>query len=143
MERLENKLYFDANIFIYAIEGNAFLQQSLKDFLDFVSRQIEIIVTSELTLAECLVLPRRNDNKYLQSMYLDALIKNRKVSLKNVDIATWLLASDIRAKYNFHLPDSVHIATAILNDCSLMTNDKKLKGVEGLKIFYLDDFLQS
>ena len=142
MEILGHKLYVDTNVFIYSIEGEASKKKAIEDFFILVSNKVKFVITSELTVAECLVKPKRDSDINLENLYLDILVESENIFLKIVDINIWILAADIRAKYNFQLSDSVHIATAILNDCSFVTNDKGLKNVEGLEILYLDDFLQ-
>ena len=138
-----NKIYFDTNIFIYSIEREE-TKEIFRDFFTSIVNKVSSIITSELTIAECLVKPKRENNKELENMYLDILIENQNIHLQKVDIATWILASDVRAKYNFKIPDSIHIATALLNDCIFITNDKALhnKYIEGLDVFSLDDFLE-
>src|ERR1700737_1580945 len=51
-----SKLYFDANVFIYAVEGSDDIAGRLRTLFELLSRNLDLAVTSELTLAE--VLPK-------------------------------------------------------------------------------------
>ena len=53
-----SKLYFDANVFIYAVEGSDDIAGRLRTLFELLNRAVNLAVTSELTLAE--VLPKAN-----------------------------------------------------------------------------------
>jgi predicted nucleic acid-binding protein len=85
-------------------------------------------VTSELTLAECLVKPLsmkkfENSDIYLQS------IQNSSI-LEVVPIHRMILieAANLRAATGCRLPDAIHLATAKTNQCDIfITNDRDIK----------------
>ncbi len=141
----DDKIYFDSNIFIYSIEN---LDDSksvfINDFLKSLDCRLNQIITSQLTLLECLVKPRRDRNKELENKYLDNIVNNENIFLDDIDTKTLMLALDIRSKENFQIPDAIHIATAVKNECSaILTNDKHFKVLESqnMKVWYLDDLL--
>ena len=50
------------------------------------------------------------------------------------------LTAIIRAKYNFQLPDSLQIATAIVSECdAFLTNDVALKKVTEIRAIVISD----
>ena len=61
-----SRLYFDTNVFIYATEGTGRRKQSLGNFFSLIEEKNGVIVTSELTLAECLVKPKKDRNDELK-----------------------------------------------------------------------------
>ena len=56
------------------------------------------------------------------------------VDLKNTDIDLLDYVTSIRKKNKLKLPDSVILATAKINDCILLTNDKKLNKVRSIQV---------
>jgi predicted nucleic acid-binding protein len=69
----ETRLYLDANVFIYAIEGNADISNPLRELFDLFRSRRGIGITSELTLAE--VLPRAGGVQ--RRSYLDLILWSR------------------------------------------------------------------
>jgi predicted nucleic acid-binding protein len=52
-------------------------------------------------------------------------------------------AALIRARHAIRLPDALQIAAAIQGEATLViTNDKRLKKVDGVEVLVLSDFLQ-
>jgi predicted nucleic acid-binding protein len=84
--------------------------------------------TSPVTLAECLVLPtRQNDSE------------KRQVFVK-IDIPIAQHAAEIRVKYNLKLPDALQIATALVSNCeAFLTNDVQLKRVTELQVLVISE----
>ena len=118
----------------------------MNNFLKSVVSNFHQIITSELTLAECLIRPIRIDNKELENMYLDYIVNNERITLEKIDMKTLMIAVDIRAKKNFKILDAIHIATAIKNRCSaIFTNDKQfnLLKTENMDIWLLDEVLKN
>ena len=119
------RLYLDANVFIYAMEGNADIAEPLRQLFDLFRANRGIGITSELTLAE--VLPRVSAVR--RRSYLDMLVWSRMFDLRPV-------SRDIlieTAKYREHagmpkLPDAIHIVTAIHSGCrTVLSADSRLK----------------
>lgn len=61
-----NKVYLDTNIFIYALEGFSQYLDILTGLFNALDEGVIIGVTSELTLAEVLIKPMRDNNEQLQ-----------------------------------------------------------------------------
>ena len=98
MEILNSKLYVDTNVFIYSIEGEAKKKKAIEYFFMSVSSKINTIVTSELTIAECLIKPIRDGNIDLENLYLDILTDDENIDLKMINLNILVLAARIRAK---------------------------------------------
>ena len=125
------RIYIDTNIFIYAVEGYSEFVEPLTSLFSAIDNDELEAVTSELTLAESLVKPFKDDNKHLQSVYLAALHSGQSFSVVPIDRFILVEAARIRANSTFlNLADAIHLATADFFHCScFLTNDKRLVSV--------------
>jgi predicted nucleic acid-binding protein len=107
-----------------------FYVERIAPFVDQVRQRVNaqgvVQVTSELTRLECRVKPVRERNNALLSAFDDyfAMVIDEIVPLSRqvVDRAT-----DLRAHYRFHTPDSLHLAAAVESSCDLfLTHDRRL-----------------
>ncbi len=129
------RVYFDANIFIYLIEGFAALERQLLAIRDSIAAGEAEIVTSELTLSEVLVAPFRKGDAALAAVYREFLEDSGAFVLRPAARETWVRASLYRAQSRLKTPDALHIATAVEAECSLfLTHDKPLQSLKGLRI---------
>lgn len=121
------RVYLDANVFIYALEGEASLKaQVLPLFTALDAGEIDG-VTSELTLAEVQVAPYRASHTELADRYERLLLPRPNLDRIPVTPALWRAAARLRAQTKLRLPDAVHLATAEAEDCAfLVTGDKDL-----------------
>lgn len=123
------RIYVDANIFIAMVEQpgeRAGLLTCL--FSNARASRTPFIVTSELTLAELLVVPYRRHDASLISLYQNWLGSNERVHVEVVSRPILELAAQLRAAIpSLRLPDAIHLATSISCDCQrFMTFDRKL-----------------
>jgi predicted nucleic acid-binding protein len=115
-----NKIFVDTNIILYLLNGDKTIAELLN------GKQIYISFITELELLGF----HKNTKKDMKIMreFLDACIiidineeiKNQVVSLKR--------------KYNFKLPDSIIIATALFIDLPLITADQEFNKLEDLNL---------
>lgn len=110
------KCLLDTNQIIEAINNGYKLPR--EDYIISFITELELLSFSRLTTMEELKIRR--------------LLSNFCI----VDISDNIKAETIRIRklYNFKLPDSIIVATAIAENTILFTNDKQLFQVEGLKI---------
>jgi predicted nucleic acid-binding protein len=132
-------VYIDSNCLMYYFEGSTSFATSIEKLFDSCIDNNVKMLSCHLTLAEMLVLPCKTNNKPIIELY-----KNLEKHIPNfyfcsVSKEVFVLSAEIRAKYNFRTPDSIHLATAELNNCDLFVSaDKKIKGYKGkLKVFAL------
>ena len=85
---LSGRVYFDTNIFIYALEGYAAFRSALTALFEALDRKALTAVTSELTLAEALVKPLLDRHAERQAAYLQLL--QSTASLMVVPVSRWL-----------------------------------------------------
>lgn len=126
------RLFLDTAPVVYFVEQNP-------EFIDrvapvFARLDLDIIgVVSAVTLAECLIFPIQRGLTDLEQAF-EEIIDSERVEfiVANREIAK--LTAIIRAKYNFQLPDSIQIATAIVSNCdAFLTNDIALKKVTEIR----------
>jgi predicted nucleic acid-binding protein len=125
----ETRLYLDANVFIYAIEGNADISNPLRELFDLFRSRRGIGITSELTLAE--VLPRAGGVQ--RRSYLDLIHWSRIFDLHPVSRDILIETAEYRRTARMpKLPDAIHVVTAIRAGCrTILSADSRLRLPEG------------
>ena len=129
LRRLEtSRVYFDANIFIYALEGISPFVEELNEVFESVDNGEITAFTSELSLAECLVKPYIEKDVLRQEIFDQILTTSDTFKVLPVDRQLLKDAASLRATYTaLRLPDAIHIATALSDQCVFLTNDIRLK----------------
>lgn len=124
-----SRLYLDANILIMLGEGKG----EIADLLTELAAQQEpeptpFLCTSELSLAEILVVPYRENNDELIDRYDGWLTSGSFMEVGPVHRSVLWYAAVLRATYkSIKLPDAIHVATAIAFGCShMLTADSRL-----------------
>lgn len=129
-----HEAYLDSNVIIYAFEGAepAALRSLRALFADLASGATGAR-TSLLTRAEVLVRPLRERQDELAAAYRELLSGTRDVAVQPIDAAVVDRAAALRASHHaLHLPDALHLATAVLCRCRyFVTSDKRLPASVG------------
>jgi predicted nucleic acid-binding protein len=142
MEIIKSPVYFDTNIFIYAIDGHEEYQDLLQNIFEYIAENKMLVITSELTLAECLVKPMRDENREAIGQYTNHIKTSELLKVKAVSRNILISSADARNKLGLKLPDAIHMATAIDQECkTFVTNDRKLTAPEGMERIYIKDLL--
>jgi predicted nucleic acid-binding protein len=128
------RIYLDTNIFISAFEMKSEVSQSLLDLLS----QAKVLsnprfVTSEMTLAELLVLPLRTNDVAQITLYSVTIAPSAWLDVQPVSREILVRAAGLRASVpSRRLPDAVHLATAMSVGCThLLTLDKGIRPQAG------------
>jgi predicted nucleic acid-binding protein len=131
-----NRVYLDANVWIYALEGYEAFAASLAALFARIDAGELIAVTSELTLAEVLVKPIADGHRAIQDRYLEALQPHDALVLVPVDRFLWINAATLRAHTPaLKLPDAVHAVSALATGArDFITNDARFRSVTGLSV---------
>jgi predicted nucleic acid-binding protein len=126
------RLYLDANVFIYAIEGSADIADPLRQLFDLLRANRGIGVTSELTLAE--VLPRASTVQ--RRSYLNMIVWSRIFDLHPVSRDILIETAEYRKTAGMpKLPDAIHAVTAIRAGCrTVLSADLRLKLPNGYSV---------
>ena len=140
VSRWLGSVYIDANVVIYTIE-------KLRPFLDvhrFVFERADKgeikLVTSQISLNECLAKPVADGNVALIDAYLTFVADRPSLAVVPTSRAICIEAAKLRAAQNLKLPDALHVATALQSGCAVfLGNDRRIKSVPGLTVEYWDD----
>lgn len=113
------RLYIDSNVFIAMLEHSDERAKKLLRLFELGRRDSGFsFMTSELTLAELLVRPIREDDEELVELYHRWIGPDSFVAVRSVDREPLLLAARMRASDPaIKLPDAIHLATALNGDC--------------------------
>lgn len=138
------RVYLDSNVFIYALEGDETTAELVMSLLSTLRSKPKFAVTSELTLAEILVIPETARKVGLRRKYLDLVVWSGVFDLRPVSREVLIESARYRLavhpgkpapredRRNF-LPDAIHVVTAIQNGCEFfVARDKRLKLPRGL-----------
>lgn len=131
-----SRVYLDANVWIYALEGYEAFAASLAALFARIDAGELVAVTSELTLAEVLVKPIADGNTVIQDRYLEALQPHDALVLVPVNRTLWIDAATLRAQTpTLKLPDAVHAVSALATGArDFITNDARFRSVAGLSV---------
>lgn len=120
--------YLDTNVLISILDGKEPLAEPQAEFVRRLDAGEARAVTSELTLAECLVLPYARNDKKLIARYLLFMEGRSQFPVLPVSRAVLVRAAGLRAESRIHLPDAIHVATAEIADCDIfVTDDNRIK----------------
>jgi predicted nucleic acid-binding protein len=133
-----NRLFLDTAPVVYFVEQNSEFIARVEPI--FARLDLDIIgVISAVTLAECLVFPIKRGFIDLEQAF-EEVVNSDRVEFIVADREIAKLTAIIRAKYNFQLPDSIQIATAIESNCdAFLTNDIALRKVTEIRTIVVSE----
>ena len=131
-------VYFDANIFIYLLEGNDSYSQALSDITSLIANNQVNVVCSDLVYTE--MLPhhaKRNNHKAIE--HIIDFLNHFKIVRISREIA--IHAGVLRGETGMKTPDALHVATAINQQCDIfLTNDAGIHTPSNMQRVLLSDF---
>ncbi len=132
------KVTMDSNIFIYHFEENTeFVPFTRKIFQALFLKNLKAI-TSVVSIIETLSYP--SPQKVINEIK-EAFLTLPNLEIIEVNQAIAIKAAWIRREYGFRVPDSIQLATAIINKAhAFISNDQRLKKFKQIKIILLKDF---
>lgn len=137
-----DRILIDTNSFIYFMEDNEVYADILQGVFDMIECGKVFGITSTLVLTEVLTKPIKDKNNKLQTQYTAFLTHFPNLYLRNIDIKVAIKAAKLRARYEIKTPDSIFIATAFEEHASaIITNDIRLRKIEGIDFIILDDYI--
>lgn len=130
---MSGKVYLDANIWIYFLDGNSeFGEKSKKLFTHLDSTGTEVCF-SALNFTEILGSKAKSDEQIAQTW--EFVLGSELLSLEMITPITALKAAELRRKYGIRTADALHLATAITHNCEkFYTNDVKLKKIKEIEV---------
>jgi predicted nucleic acid-binding protein len=129
------RIYLDTAPIIYLVEEKEPFREKVVSHLRGKDVTLQ---TSEMARLESRVKPMREKDAVLLAAYDEFFAEDFKqiIGLTRTVVDT---ATELRAKYNFKTPDSIHLAAAITNSCEVfLTNDHRLDRCAEIKIETLE-----
>ena len=144
------RVYFDANVFITALEQSSARSDHAWWILQAIQDGEIAGVTSEITLAEVLVKPIELGMQDLVVAYESMIAPASNFDVPAVTREILIDAARVRSRRaSVKLPDAVHLATARSRSCVFfVTEDRRMEVLEGMKRlvvspFTLDEILRA
>jgi predicted nucleic acid-binding protein len=136
-------LAVDTAIFIYFMEEEPRYLPLIAPFFEEADRGKRQLVTSAVTLLEVLVVPYRAGDVRLAERYEALLTNSRGVRLVDASRDQLRAAAQLRGATGMKTPDALQIAAALSPGCkALLTNDRALPVVPGLRIVQLSSYVE-
>ncbi|MCK5934676.1 MAG: PIN domain-containing protein [Fulvimarina manganoxydans] len=130
MGLIARHIYLDTNVFIAMVERK---NEELRAFIDRVSKAGYRLFTSEITLAELLVKPFEEADRELILAYDQLITTGPLMTVLPISRNILRKSAELRAIFGTKLPDSVHVATAVEQQCRLfLSSDRRLKLPENI-----------
>lgn len=137
---LGRRVCLDANIIIYAVEGFADYADEVRALLEAMDTGEIVAVTSELTVAETLVKPMKDQNPVIQQAYRTFLTPTAAMEIIPISRDILEDAARLRANTKLKLPNAIQLATALREQCdSFITNDDGFRSINLSQIKMLAD----
>jgi predicted nucleic acid-binding protein len=132
----------DTAPFVYFIEDVTPYADLLNPVFDRLESHALTAVTSTITLAEILAKPLAEKNFSLVEEIKFTIKTFPTLVMVTIDEKLAEAAAMIRARHAIRLPDALQIAAALQGEATLfITNDKRLKKIDGVEVLVLSDYL--
>ena len=118
-------VYLDASTIIYALEQGLQFANLKSGLLDPLDAGAFTAVTSEITLVETVVGPRKAGDVNTEAKFRVFLTPSSKLGLEPISLAVLEKVIDLRTQFGFKTPDAIHLATGMLAGCDVfVTGDQ-------------------
>ncbi len=135
-----SRLFLDTAPVVYYVERNPTYFDRVQPIFNQVDIGNLTVVTSPVTLAECLIHPYRLGLISLQQSFFDVITRADHTTFQPIHVAVGQQAAILRANYNLTLTDALQVATALAASCdAFLTNDRTLQRVSELQVIVLND----
>ncbi len=132
----------DTCVFIYLFENHPEFADAAGMVVDNIVEGRSKGITSVLNLMEILVKPLRDGDTRLATAYEVLFRGMPNLEVYEVSIPVALKAADIRARNGLRSPDSILLATTVMNGGDVfITNEPKLKRFQDINVLVLGDYL--
>jgi predicted nucleic acid-binding protein len=125
---------------IYHLEKNPLFAPFMERFFRLRAAQQIVLVTSPITLAECLMHPIRQGRHDLEAAYHALIVAGQATTFWPIGAEEATVAARLRGKYGLKLADSIQVAVALQARCdALLTNDADLKKVTETRVLLVGE----
>ncbi len=121
-------VYVDTNIFVYFIESSPTFFQLAKRLFEHIDNVGARILTSEITLAECIYKPSKDNDLELVGIYESVFERSGEVELLPLDGAVAKRSAIVAGNLGLKLIDAIHYLSALESGCDyFVTSDASFK----------------
>ncbi|HXU44101.1 MAG TPA: type II toxin-antitoxin system VapC family toxin [Thermoanaerobaculia bacterium] len=125
----------DSMAFVYHFEGNAEHGPAASALLAAAEEGRCRLAASTLALLEILVVPKRMGQGDLCRRYRDLLESFPNLDFHPLDADIAETAAELRARYDLRTPDSIHLATALVQGAgAFASEDRRLRRVKEIDV---------
>lgn len=128
------RVYLDSSTVIYALEGFSNFSNLSSGLLDGLDAGVISAISSELTLVETVIGPRRTGDLARESVYRNFLSTSKSLTMVPITSAVLETAIDLRSAHSFKVPDAIHIATGLLSGCTAFVTGDTMWSRAGINI---------
>ena len=133
------RLYLDTNFFIRFVEGPPV---GLGRIIEGAMTGAFGLVTSELTLAETLVVPLREGRDDLAQIYEDLLAPEGLIAVVPVTRTILRRSAAVRAEIGDRGRDAIHVATAAVQSCDhFVSSDRAIHVPPPISVITLESVI--
>ncbi len=135
-----SNVYFDANAFIYYLEGEPRFQTPIADLFRRLNGQGCRFLTNEIAVVECLYGTYKIASRELEERYSELFFGLELFDVVSVDFSMLDAAARFGARAGLRLLDATHLVCALSRDCQvLVTNDRRFKTLRNLAVVRIED----
>jgi len=135
-----HKLYVDANIIIYFVEGDEAHQKMADALFEYAEENDIALITSEIAVGECLYGAYKRERIESVERFETLFEEVGIFHLVPVEMEIVKRAAQLGARHRFKLVDAVHVASAIETECdAFITNDKAIRSIPDLAVVQLSE----
>lgn len=132
------RVYFDANILIYLLEGTREFQGPISEIEDLMKTEEIHIVSGDLIYTEMLPIHARRQDEAAMKHIIKFLDRLEVMSIsKQITIQAGILRGELGMK----TPDALHVVSAMNGKCDIfLTNDAGIRVPEGMQRILISDY---
>jgi len=125
---------------IYYLEKNPQFGPAMERFFQLRARQGITLVTTPITLAECVMLPIQQGRQDLETAYHALIVTGQGTLFWTIGADEGVAAARLRAKHGLKLADAIQVAVGLASKCQVvLTNDADLKRVTELRVVLVSE----
>ena len=134
------RVYLDANTFIYFLSGPQAFSQTVESLLTASSDGRLVAVTGDAAISEVMVGPYRDRNPLHVRSVREFFERPGFLEIVRHTPKAWDDAAMLRGTMGMPMIDALHVATAAEARCDvLVTNDQRIKSALGVEVLLLDE----
>ncbi len=135
-----SRVYFDANILVYILEGYDRYRKQIGALREAIREAAFQPFTGEIAIMEVLVAPFKKKRMDAVVAYRRFIEESGAFGLIAATPDIYVKAAYFRAEFNLRPPDAIHVASAEAAGCRyFLTNDHRLRTPKAIAVLQLRD----